>query len=70
MSEPLITCRECGGAMVDDAETSWPYCPRCDWCPDCGTTHLDGYWMGALGCRPPWRQLYDWACECPDWVAS
>jgi len=37
----LDRCIHCGGALSDDTGMSWPYCPRCDWCPDCGVTHED-----------------------------
>jgi hypothetical protein len=32
-------CARCGAQLVDDDGASFPYCPNCDWCPDCGVTH-------------------------------
>ncbi len=26
---PWTPCEDCGAPMVDDEETSWPYCPIC-----------------------------------------
>lgn len=32
-------CGVCGATLVDDDGASWPYCPNCEWCPDCGVSH-------------------------------
>lgn len=37
--EAAVTCDRCGAPLVDDDGASWPYCPACRRCPDCGSTH-------------------------------
>lgn len=32
-------CERCGNELTDDDGASWPFCPVCDWCPDCGVSH-------------------------------
>jgi hypothetical protein len=34
-----IKCERCGAGLVEDQGASWPHCPVCDWCPDCGVSH-------------------------------
>jgi hypothetical protein len=34
-----VKCERCGAELTEDGGMSWPYCPVCDWCPDCGVTH-------------------------------
>lgn len=35
----LGRCERCGAELTDDSGASWPFCPVCDWCPDCGVSH-------------------------------
>jgi hypothetical protein len=34
-----LACQRCGAQLTDDNGVAWPYCVRCDWCPDCGVLH-------------------------------
>ena len=58
----MIICERCPTALVEDDPMSFPYCPVCGWCPDCGDSHpvvadrrticrMEGGFLRSDGCH-------------------